>query len=70
MFRIIRSGSGTRIRNGCRLLDAIEFKAKETGCFRFSLLNLRERESYQRRFYAKRNWVERKNAAKMIKETN
>ena len=53
---------------GDSILGEIEKKAATNGCYRLSLLNLRNRESYQRGFYVKRNWEERINAANMIKK--
>ena len=45
-----------------------EFLASlEAAALRLSLLNLRERESYRRGFYAKRGWTERPGAANLIK---
>lgn len=52
---------------GDLLLAAAEKEAKERGCYRLMLLNLKDRESYQRGFYTKRNWVERPDAANMVK---
>ena len=51
---------------GNQLLHAIEMEAKARGCVRLSLLNLRHRESYQRQFYVKAGWEERREAAKFI----
>lgn len=53
---------------GNSILSEIERLAKEKGCYRLSLLNLRDRESYKRAFYSKRGWAERANAANMIKK--
>ncbi len=53
---------------GMALLSAVEKKAIERKCYRLSLMNLRDRESYQRAFYLKNGWKERENAANMIKE--
>jgi GNAT superfamily N-acetyltransferase len=44
---------------GSRLLQAVKEEARERGCYRLSLLNSRQRESYQRRFYQKQGWEER-----------
>lgn len=52
---------------GSALLEALEAEARARGCVRLSLLNLRERESYRRGFYAKRGWTERPGAANLIK---
>jgi GNAT superfamily N-acetyltransferase len=51
---------------GRRLLRAIETEARGRGCARLSLINLRNRESYQRRFYARSGWQERSEAANFI----
>lgn len=53
---------------GDGILKEIEKRAIQNGCYRLSLLNLRDRESYRRGFYFKRNWEERKNAANLIKK--
>jgi GNAT superfamily N-acetyltransferase len=52
---------------GGALLGDLETEARVRGCIRLSLLNLRERESYRRGFYAKRGWTERPGAANLIK---
>jgi GNAT superfamily N-acetyltransferase len=51
---------------GKQLLCAIETEAKARGCVRLSLINLRNRESYQRQFYIKAGWEERSEAANFI----
>lgn len=51
---------------GGKLLDAITQEAQGRGCARLMLLNMRDRESYQRQFYAKRGWVERPDAANFV----
>jgi GNAT superfamily N-acetyltransferase len=53
---------------GDSILKEIEKKAASNGCHRLSLLNLKDRESYRRGFYIKRNWEERINAANLIKK--
>lgn len=53
---------------GDRILKEIENQAVAKGCCRLSLLNLKDRESYRRGFYRKRNWEERANAANLIKK--
>lgn len=62
------------IRDGARgqgvgreLLTCIETEAKARGCHRLSLINLRERESYQRQFYVKAGWQERAEAANFLR---
>ncbi len=51
---------------GSKLLDTVEAEARERGCYRLMLLNLRIRESYQRGFYKKRGWEERPESANFI----
>lgn len=51
---------------GGQLLDAIQVEAKERGCSRLMLLNLRKRESYQRGFYPKHGWEERPEMANFV----
>ncbi|HEX2993318.1 MAG TPA: GNAT family N-acetyltransferase [Anaerolineales bacterium] len=51
---------------GARLLEAIQAEAQKHGCSRLMLLNMRNRESYQRHFYAKQGWEERPDAANFI----
>lgn len=52
---------------GRELLKAIEAEAKSRGCSRLSLLNLRHRQSYERGFYIKAGWRERREAANFIR---
>ena len=51
---------------GTCLLEEIEQEAKRRGCARLSLINLRQRESYQRGFYRARGWEERPEAANFV----
>ena len=51
---------------GRQLLDLVHDEARQRGCHRLSLINLRTRESYQRRFYIKAGWRERSEAANFI----
>lgn len=51
---------------GSRLLQAIIQEARARGCSRLSLLNMRDRESYERGFYMKQGWQERPDAANFI----
>ena len=51
---------------GTQLLDAVKAEASARGCARLSLLNMRDRESYQRGFYAKNGWQERDDAANFV----
>lgn len=48
---------------GSLLLDTIKISALERNCTRLLLMNGRTRESYTRQFYAKRGWVELRDAA-------
>jgi hypothetical protein len=41
-------------------------EAKKRRCSRLSLLNLRNRESYQRGFYKKQGWTEREHVANFV----
>jgi len=59
------SGRGQGI--GARLLETVEAEAIRRGCTRLALLNMRQRESYQRAFYIKHGWEERPQAANFIK---
>jgi GNAT superfamily N-acetyltransferase len=52
---------------GDSMLKEIERLAISRNCYRLSLLNMKDKESYRRGFYAKRNWEERQNAANMVK---
>ncbi len=51
---------------GNKLLEAIKAEAQNRGCSRLMLLNIRDRESYQRQFYAKHGWEERPDAANFV----
>ena len=51
---------------GTRLLETIRQDAQKRGCTRLSLVNMRQRESYQRGFYKSRGWQERPEAANFI----
>ena len=52
---------------GTRLLESVEAEALRRGCKRLMLLNMRQRESYQRGFYSKHGWEERPQAAIFMK---
>jgi GNAT superfamily N-acetyltransferase len=58
------SGRGQGI--GKQLLQAVEAEARARGCSRLSLINLRDRESYLRKFYNKAGWEERSEAANFL----
>jgi GNAT superfamily N-acetyltransferase len=51
---------------GKKLLAVIEADARARGCARLSLINLRTRESYMRKFYIKAGWQERSEAANFV----
>jgi len=51
---------------GKELLQAVASEARARGCSRLSLMNLRSRESYARRFYIKAGWEERSEAANFL----
>ena len=51
---------------GGRLLETVKIDAQKRGCSRLMLLNLRNRESYQRGFYKKQGWEERPEAVNFI----
>jgi N-acetylglutamate synthase-like GNAT family acetyltransferase len=51
---------------GNELLEAIKVEAQNRGCSRLMLLNIRDRESYQREFYKKHGWEERPDAANFV----
>ena len=53
---------------GRALLAAIEGEARARGCSRLSLLNMRQRPSYGRGFYAGLGWRERPEAANFVLE--
>lgn len=47
---------------GSLLLESVVHDARERGCSRLMLINMRKRESYHREFYIKKGWVERDGA--------
>ena len=51
---------------GTRLLEYIENEAKQRGCARLSLLNMKHKASYERRYYQNLGWTERPQAANLI----
>jgi GNAT superfamily N-acetyltransferase len=51
---------------GRQLLETVKAEAGARGCSRLSLINFRHRESYERGFYAKMGWQERRDAASFI----
>jgi GNAT superfamily N-acetyltransferase len=63
---IRENGRGQGI--GTRLLETVEAEAVRLGCTRLMLLNMRQRESYQRGYYSKHGWEERPQAATFMKK--
>ncbi len=55
---------------GSQLLETVKTEARKRGCARLMLLNMRQRESYQRQFYSKHGWEERSDAANFILPIN
>lgn len=53
-------------RVGSALLERATSEARARGCERMSLINMRNRESYQRDFYKKHGWEERELAANFV----
>lgn len=51
---------------GRQLLEVVKGEAIERGCARLSLINMRQRESYQRGFYSQCGWEERPEAANFV----
>lgn len=51
---------------GTLLLDHIQLEARNRGCYRLSLINMKGRESYHRQFYLKNGWEERESAANFV----
>jgi hypothetical protein len=49
------------------LLETVQAEGVRRGSRRLMLLNMRQRESYQRGFYSKLGWEERLQAATFVK---
>jgi GNAT superfamily N-acetyltransferase len=49
---------------GTALLETIKSEAISRGCGRLTLVNIKERESYRRGFYASRGWEEKSNTVR------
>lgn len=58
-----RRGQGV----GRGLLAAVELEARRRGCGRLTLINLKNRESYRRGFYAAHGFTEQPGAARFVK---
>ena len=52
---------------GAQLLDQAVAAARDKGCQRIWLLNNRDRDSYQRDFYAQQGWQEYPEAARFVR---
>ena len=52
---------------GGQLLEYVVLRARARGCRRVALVNVRDRESYARAFYAKQGWVEQDAARFVLK---
>jgi GNAT superfamily N-acetyltransferase len=61
----IRSDAGGH-GAGTALLEAVKREAATLGCCRLTLVNLKDRESYKRGFYASRGWTERPNTVRFV----
>ncbi len=53
---------------GTSLLHSILEEGRVRGCARLSLLNMRNKSSYERAYYTKRGWQERPHAANFVLE--
>jgi GNAT superfamily N-acetyltransferase len=51
---------------GTALLEAVKSEATALGGCRLTLVNLKDRESYKRGFYASRGWTERPNTVRFV----
>jgi GNAT superfamily N-acetyltransferase len=51
---------------GTALLETIKKEAFAKGCGRLTLVNLKDRESYKRRFYEKKGWTERPDTVRFV----
>jgi GNAT superfamily N-acetyltransferase len=51
---------------GTQLMKEVVTEARERGCSRLSLINMRGRESYQRGYYTQLGWQERPDAANFV----
>jgi GNAT superfamily N-acetyltransferase len=60
-------GEGTRRQGvGAQLLDTVIAEARQRGCARLELINMKHRDSYLRGFYSKHGWEERPIAANFV----
>jgi GNAT superfamily N-acetyltransferase len=51
---------------GTALLQRFKLEARAQGCSRLTLVNLKDRESYRKGFYASRGWDERSNTVRFV----
>ncbi len=58
------SGQGV----GTSLIETVKAEAMARGCLRLTLVNLKDRESYRRGFYASRGWNEKTNTVRFVYE--
>jgi GNAT superfamily N-acetyltransferase len=56
------SGQGV----GTALIETVKAEAIARGCERLTLVNLKDRESYRRGFYASRGWTEKTNTVRFV----
>lgn len=60
-------GESTRGQGvGAGLLDTVIAEARQRGCARLELINMKHRDSYLRGFYSKQGWEERPIAANFV----
>ena len=59
--------SARGIGMGTQLLEKVTIAAREKGCKRLWLVNNRDRDSYQRHFYAQQGWQEQPQAARFVR---
>lgn len=60
-------GENTRGQGvGAQLLDTVIAEARQRGCARLELINMKHRDSYLRGFYSKHGWEERPTAANFV----
>lgn len=58
------SGQGV----GTALVERVKSEAIARGCERLTLVNLKDRESYRRGYYASRGWIEKTNTVRFVYE--
>lgn len=55
---------------GKALLATVTSEANDRGCLRLTLINHKDRDSYQREFYRKQGWIERETVANFVYKFN